>query len=163
MEPKQQIRVGMYHRSHEPLSIMNRAILLLAILICLVWALAFASVPSPAQAAPKSDAGFQQLWAVTKVTLTTKPKKTPAIAVKADDEPKNPRLRKRKRAGSSTSPDLLKGQDRQQSPRAVCRSQCSLERMSCDQGNNSFQNRADQLQAAQSSCFLAVQSCLSRC
>lgn len=144
---------------------MTRAVLLLASLICLVWALVFASVLSPAHAARRSDASFQKLWNDTKVSLTTNPD---AKAVKpktenTDEENKKPKPRKKKRVGSSTPPELLQGQDQKQSERAVCRSQCSLERMGCDQGNNSFQNRSDQLQAAQQSCFLAVQSCLSRC
>ena len=142
---------------------MTRAALFLASLICLVWALVFASLQYPAHAAQKSDGSFQKLWADTKVNLSTSTAKKPDTAEKADDEPKNPKPPKRKRAGSSADPGRVEGENRQQSERAVCRSQCSLERMGCDQGNNSFQNRSDQLQAAQSSCFLAVQSCLSRC
>jgi hypothetical protein len=145
---------------------MNRAALLLASLICLVWALVFVSFQSPAHAARRSDGSFQKLWNDTKVNLTTNPeaaKQNPDTEKKADEEPKKLKQRKKKRAGSGTPPELLKGQDQRQSERAVCRSQCSLERMGCDQGSNSFQNRSDQIQAAQQSCFLAVQSCLSRC
>ncbi len=151
--------------------------LLLARLTCLVSVGVCACVQSPASAAQKSDAAFQKLWTDTKVTLSTrtdskpvKPDDKPAVDQKADDEPIKPRLRKNKRVGSGHQPDasgakpgLLEGPDQRQSEREVCRSQCSLERMGCDQGNNSFQNRSDQLQAAQSSCFLAVRSCLSRC
>ncbi len=141
--------------------------LLLARLTCLVSVGVCACVQSPASAAQKSDAAFQKLWTDTKVTLSTKtdskPENKPAVDQKADDEPDKPRLRKKKRVGSGTQPGLADGPNQRQSEREVCRSQCSLERMSCDQGNNSFQNRSDQLQAAQSSCFLAVQSCLSRC
>ena len=72
----------------------------------------------------------------------------------------------RERQGGSSS--ALTGARQATDPgalsRAVCQSQCNLERMSCDQGRASaYQNRADQLQAAQASCYLAVQSCLSRC
>jgi hypothetical protein len=69
----------------------------------------------------------------------------------------------RKRRGSSTPPQAVTAPDARASQRAVCQSQCNLERMSCDQGRNSFRDRADQLQAVQSSCYLAVQGCLSRC
>ena len=72
----------------------------------------------------------------------------------------------RERQGGSSSPasGVRQASDPRASNRAVCQSQCNLERMSCDQGRASaFQNRADQLQAAQASCTLAVQSCLSRC
>lgn len=56
------------------------------------------------------------------------------------------------------------GPDRTASQRAVCQSQCNLERMSCDQGRASaFRDRSDQLQAASSSCYLAVNACLARC
>ena len=65
--------------------------------------------------------------------------------------------------GSSTPPGILAGPDNRASQRAVCQSQCNLERQSCDQGRNAFRDRADQLQAAQASCYLAVQGCLSRC
>jgi hypothetical protein len=73
--------------------------------------------------------------------------------------------RKRSPARSAyPSPTLVPGADPRTSQRAVCQSQCNLERMSCDQGRaGAFQNRADQLQAAQSSCYLAVNACLSRC
>lgn len=145
---------------------MNRAVFLLASLVCLVWALVFVSVQS-AHAA-KNNGGFQKLWNETEVNLTTNPdkkaaKRKPAVSKKSDEEPKKAKPRKKKRVGSGAPPELLKGQDQRQSERAVCRAQCNLQRMGCDQGNNSFQNRSDQLRAAQSSCFLAVQSCLSRC
>ena len=65
--------------------------------------------------------------------------------------------------GSLTPPGVLAGPDNRGSQRAVCHSQCNLERQSCDQGRNAYRDRADQLQAAQSSCYLAVQGCLSRC
>jgi hypothetical protein len=151
---------------------MTRVALLLVGLVCPVWALGFVSFQSQALAAKKSDGNFQKLWDDTKVNLSTKTgsketdskaEKKPAADQRASEEPKKPKLSKQKRVGSGTPPGLLKGQEQRQSGRAVCRSQCSLERMSCDQGNNGFQNRSDQLKAAQSSCFLAVQSCLSRC
>jgi hypothetical protein len=53
--------------------------------------------------------------------------------------------------------------DRATSQRAVCLSQCNLERQTCDTRGSGFTDRADQLRAQQSSCFLAVQGCLSRC
>jgi hypothetical protein len=73
--------------------------------------------------------------------------------------------RKRMPARSAyPSPTITPGVDRSSSQRAVCQSQCNLERMSCDQGRaGAFQNRSDQLQAAQSSCYVAVSACLSRC
>ncbi len=75
--------------------------------------------------------------------------------------------RSKRRVGSSTPPGADLGQDNRQSQRGVCQSQCNLQRMSCDQGRNGlsdgFQNRSDQLRAAQSSCYLAIQGCLSRC
>jgi hypothetical protein len=55
------------------------------------------------------------------------------------------------------------GADPRSSQRGVCQAQCNLERQSCDTRGTGFQDRADQLQAARSSCFLAVQGCLSRC
>jgi hypothetical protein len=61
-------------------------------------------------------------------------------------------------------PPAPRATDPQSSQRAVCQSQCNLQRMSCDQARApGFQDRADQLQAAQASCYLAVNSCLSRC
>ncbi|MEQ1697552.1 MAG: hypothetical protein ABL901_17095 [Hyphomicrobiaceae bacterium] len=146
---------------------MNRAVLILASLICFVWALVFVSVQSAH--AGTNNGGFQKLWDETTAALTTNPnkkaaaKQKPTVKQKADEEPRKIKLRKKKRVGSGTPPERVKGQDQRQSERAVCRSQCNLQRMGCDQGNNSFQNRTDQLRAAQSSCFLAVQSCLSRC
>ena len=76
---------------------------------------------------------------------------------------KKPVIPHRRRA-SGTPPGVRPGPDRNASQRAVCQSQCNLERMGCDQGRaGAYQNRADQLQAAQASCLLAVQGCLSRC
>ena len=73
-------------------------------------------------------------------------------------------VRERQGGSSSASTGARQATDPGASSRAVCQSQCNLERMSCDQGRASaYQNRADQLQAAQASCTLAVQSCLSRC
>ena len=60
--------------------------------------------------------------------------------------------------------DVARAIDPRSSQRGVCQSQCSLERMACDQGRaNAFRERADQLQAASSSCYLAVNACLARC
>ena len=72
--------------------------------------------------------------------------------------------KKRSVRQQSTRPDAVIAPDQRASQRAVCQSQCNLERMSCDQGRGSaFRDRADQLQAANSSCYLAVQGCLNRC
>lgn len=164
---------------------MNRAAFVLVTFICLVWALVFASIHSPAHAASRNNDAFQREWAASKPDLKTstikpfeaaKPKaekqKTSKVnkAAKqkqaADEKPA-----KRKRRGSSTPPELIEGDGSRRSQRDVCRSQCSLERMSCDQGRTAyndagatgFTNRSDQLRAVQSSCYLAVQGCLNRC
>jgi len=58
----------------------------------------------------------------------------------------------------------VKAPDNRASQRAVCQSQCNLERMACDQGRGAaFQNRTDQIRAQAMSCGTAVQGCLSRC
>ncbi len=69
----------------------------------------------------------------------------------------------RRNRGSGTPPGMVAGPDNRASQRAVCQAQCNLERMACDQGRDSFRNRSDQIQSWQSSCYLAVSSCLSRC
>lgn len=163
------------------LTIMNRAAFILVSIICLIWAFVFASIHSSAHAASRNNEAFQREWNASKVDLKTSTDKTPADRMEAkrkkaqakedkaaDVEESKP---KRKRRSSSTPPDRVEGSDAKRSQRSVCRSQCSLERMSCDQGRTGFNNpattgftnRSDQLRAAQSSCFLAVQSCLSRC
>ena len=122
-------------------------------------------MPSAAHAASRNTQSFQKEWDASKPDLKTsgskaaKPDQTDAQEAK-DSKPKKI---KRKRRGSSTPPERVEGDNARRSQRDVCRSQCSLERMSCDQGRDSFQNRTDQLRAAQSSCYLAVQGCLSRC
>jgi hypothetical protein len=82
-------------------------------------------------------------------------------------KPKSVRASKPKSRGSSATPGANLGPDNRQSQSNVCRSQCDLQRMSCDQGRNGlsdgFRNRSDQITASQSSCYLAVQGCLSRC
>lgn len=118
---------------------------------------------------------FQQTWEASRPDLDLK--RSPSAgqgqkdgATAAEDDTEKPVVPKRQR-GSSGSPDRVQGADRAQSQRAVCRAQCNLERMACDQGRNAnlapgqpgFTNRQDQIQAAQQSCYLAVQSCLSRC
>lgn len=90
----------------------------------------------------------------------------PDAPSQASDTPAKPKPGKTKRARGSSAPPQAPRQATvpQSSQRAVCQSQCNLQRMSCDQGRaGAFQNRADQLQAAQASCYLAVQACLSRC
>ncbi len=70
----------------------------------------------------------------------------------------------RRAIGGGTRVPLQPGPDRRSSEAGVCRSQCNLERSTCDsRGPSSFRNRADEISAARSSCFLAVQSCLARC
>ena len=165
---------------------MNRAAFLLFSLVCLVWMMVCFIIDQPAHAASRNTQSFQREWDNSKVDLKTnsgsvfketKPietkqrsfkKAAPAesdVDAEADAKPakKTKAKRNAKKRGSSTPPDRVKGDDSKQSQRDVCRSQCSLERMSCDQGRDSFQNRTDQLRAAQSSCYLAVQSCISRC
>lgn len=76
---------------------------------------------------------------------------------------------KRRRAigrsiGGGTRVPLQEGPSSRQSQAGVCRSQCALERSTCDtRGAGAFRERSDQIQAYQSSCYLAVQSCLARC
>ena len=121
-----------------------------------------------------SDRDFQRLWERSKPDFNVKaisqennPQKQGGVGaeqfVNPDRKVPKEKQRPRKTRGSSVSPKLLLGPDAQQSQQAVCRSECGLERQGCDQGRNSYQNRSDQLQAAQSSCYLAVQGCLARC
>jgi len=158
---------------------MNRAAASLATIVCLVWALVFASIHSGAHAASRNNEAFQREWNASKVNLkasadTSPPRRTGKKSRDTTSEKSAQATEtkpKPKRRGSSTPPGVVEGDNIRRSQRAVCRSQCSLERMSCDQGRTSFNNpgatgftnRADQLRATQSSCFLAVQSCQSRC
>lgn len=87
---------------------------------------------------------------------TARPDKTPAH--------KPPVKKRRVVKGSSSPPAVVRDADPKASQRAVCQSQCNLERMSCDQGRaGAFRDRSDQIQAHSSSCYLAVTSCMSRC
>ena len=73
------------------------------------------------------------------------------------------RAQARQRRGSGTPPGAVAGPDNRASQRAVCQAQCNLERQACDQGRDSFRDRRDQITSYNSSCYLAVSSCLSRC
>jgi hypothetical protein len=88
-------------------------------------------------------------------------------AVKAEKSEAEPAKRKRVILKPVRERQLVQpvrpGGDPRASQRGVCQAQCNLERQSCDTRGSGFQDRADQLQAARSSCFLAVQGCLSRC
>jgi len=157
---------------------MNRAAAILATIVCLVWALVFASIHSGAHAASRNNEAFQREWNASKINLKSSAdtpsvhRQSKTLKLKSDQSAQatEPEA-KRKRRGSSTPPGVVEGDNTRRSQRAVCRSQCSLERMSCDQrqtnfntpGATGFTNREDQLRATQSSCFLAVQSCQSRC
>lgn len=95
--------------------------------------------------------------------LADEPHTARAVETHTPTKHAKPIVRHRRRS-SGTPPGVLPGPDRSGSQRAVCQSQCNLQRMACDQGRSSaYQNRADQLQAAQASCMLAVQGCLARC
>ena len=77
---------------------------------------------------------------------------------------KQPVKKRRIAKGSSSPSAVARDADPRSSQRAVCQSQCNLERMTCDQGRaQAFRDRSDQIQAKSSSCYLAVNSCLSRC
>lgn len=92
-------------------------------------------------------------------------KADPKADAKPNAEEKKPakKTAKHKRRGSSTPPPLVQGADERTSNRQVCQSQCELERQGCDQGRDAFRDRRDQITSYQSSCYLAVQSCMSRC
>lgn len=80
------------------------------------------------------------------------------------DTAKVPPRRRTKAVGGGTRVPLQPGPDRRSSNAQVCASQCNLQRSACDsRGPSSFRDRADEIRAAQSSCYLAVQSCLARC
>ena len=84
-------------------------------------------------------------------------------AATGEKAPKPVHVRKRRPVTAHPVAVPSPAPDRQTSQRAVCQSQCNLERMSCEQGRaGAFRDRSDQLHAA-SSCNLAVSTCLSRC
>lgn len=144
---------GMVGRASESGVVMAIALMVLGLLVGL------SSAAPSAHAAATTGAAFDRLWADTKVTLGA----GTSARAKPEQEKKRIETRRAKRKGSGTPPELKKGPDARASQAGVCRSQCNLERQTCDGGRNGFQNRSDQIQAAQQSCFLAGQSCLQRC
>ena len=119
---------------------------------------------------PLEQFTMKRTLAIAAIVLLAAVSAAPICAGGSDDGARPPvkhhataRKRHRARTGAA-EPVPTRSPDRASSERTVCRSQCELQRMSCDQGRaGAYQNRTDQLQAAQASCGLAVQSCLSRC
>jgi hypothetical protein len=99
-----------------------------------------------------------------KAAAKAEPKADGTADGKADAKAEAKDTARPKRRGSGTPVRPVQGPDNRASQVGVCQSQCNLERMSCDsRGAGAFRDRADQLRAGQSSCYLAVQSCLARC
>jgi hypothetical protein len=133
-------------------------VLLLAAIAALAWV---GPVPSLALAADDRGAS-----AVAREVKTGAPNgeatearsSTKSASIRATTRKRRPAL------GGGTRVPIIPGPDRRTSEAGVCRSQCNLQRSSCDsRGPGTFRDRSDQIRASQSSCYLAVQSCLARC